>query len=158
MPLRQSTPAGLFASATRAYAQRPALGLPLVDKRGLVQGDLSVSPFEESALVVAARMHLLKADDYGWVTYTQLRWLTEQVAKGLLTLGARGRFVAVAGYNTLEWSVADFATMLSGNALVGVHTTYSPSAAAAVLNNASPHVLLLPSLLLFSGPCSLEVH
>jgi long-subunit acyl-CoA synthetase (AMP-forming) len=98
-----------------------------------------------SPLAAAAGLSLRTHDGFDWLTYRQLGRLSARVARGLAGLGAGGRFVAVCGYNSFEWAVADFAAARAGAGVVGIHATYSKEVILRVLRICRPHVLVVHS-------------
>ena len=147
---RPDTPASLFTRACEAFADRPALGVPLRQEKDTVSsGRISrllsrSTPY--TSLAQAAGVHLQTypqecgtsgADDtkyrYAWLSYGDLGRMVDTVAKGCFPRVAPGSHVGISGYNDIEFCVADFACAVAGIVSVGIHGTHSLDEAATVL-------------------------
>lgn len=121
--------------ACSAYANRPVFGIP---GSTLVPDLVLPRTTPRTALTDAARIRLQSRDGFCWLLYKDLGMLVKQVARGLTSLGMEpGSCVAIAGYNEIEWMVADFAIAAAGFVSVGVHTTYDQASVNAVINKVS---------------------
>ena len=129
---KNDTPASMIVRACDAYANRPVFGTP---SEQLVPAAHMPRTSSRYALVEAAQMQLEEKNDFCWLTYDQLGWLVQRVAKGLVSMGLPDNAkIAIAGYNDIEWMVTDFAIAVAGFVSVGIHTTYSAANAEAVIN------------------------
>ena len=129
---KDDTPASMVTRACSAYANRPVFGIP---GSGLVPDSVLPRTTARTALTDAARIQLQHRDGFEWLLYKDLGKLVRQTARGLTSLGMEpGSRVAIAGYNEIEWMVADFAIAAAGFVSVGVHTTYDQTSANAVIN------------------------
>ena len=64
--------------------------------------------------------------NFGWLKYGDLGTLVDIVARGLLALHIPiGSHIGVAGYNDIEFCVADLAIARAGMVSVGIHGTYT---------------------------------
>ncbi len=69
--------------------------------------------------------------------------LSTSFAHALRGLTARNTFVGICGSNRNETAIADFACALAGCVSVGIHSTYDPTGAAKVINNAELSVIVV---------------
>jgi hypothetical protein len=94
------SPGGMLMAAMAAFPNRPALGHPATwpDPLGLTSRDFN---------------------GYRWATFGDLMPRVERLARGLRRLVPRGAHVAIAGWNQMEWSLADFACAAAGLVSVG---------------------------------------
>ncbi len=77
------------------------------------------------------------------LTYRQMRDATDLFARGLIALGVEhGDRVGIWSTNTLEWTIAQFATPKIGAVLVNLNPAYRSSEAAYVLRQSKVSVLL----------------
>ena len=112
----------------------------------------------------ANSLSMVKADGYSWVTYNTLFRLSKTIAKVLFSrCGVQiGDRIGICGYNTLEWSMCDFACALLGCVSVGMapipyisakslivprletgmHTTNNNEMGKSIINRASMRVIL----------------
>eukprot|EP01064_Diplonema_japonicum_P022536 TRINITY_DN3246_c3_g1_i1.p1 TRINITY_DN3246_c3_g1~~TRINITY_DN3246_c3_g1_i1.p1 ORF type:complete len:1703 (+),score=316.86 TRINITY_DN3246_c3_g1_i1:64-5109(+) len=119
------TPASLISRACNAFENRPVLG---VSCRDITR--LRTTPLW--ALPEAAGIEGVIHRNFRWLLYKDLWYIVSRVAAGLRKVLPEHSYVLIAGYNDLEWAVADFALAVAGMASVGLHTTYTTSRAAAV--------------------------
>jgi long-subunit acyl-CoA synthetase (AMP-forming) len=136
------TPAGRLYRAFRAFANRPALGIP--DAKIMQKHDLLSSVhFRRSAFADALHIELMPNRGYRWISFADLGRMASLVAKVLRGSGiSRGSFVAIAGYNDIEWAACDFACALSGLVSVGIHSTFNAEEALFALQNSGCVALL----------------
>jgi long-subunit acyl-CoA synthetase (AMP-forming) len=139
------TPAGRLYRAFRAFANRPALGIP--DAKVMQAHDLLSSiHFRRSAFADALHMELAPNRGYRWISFGDLGRMASIVAKVLRGTGiSRGSFVAIAGYNDIEWAACDFACALAGLVSVGIHSTFNAEEALFALQNSGCVALLTSS-------------
>jgi len=135
--VEEDTPAGFILSAFAAYYDRLALGITASFTDVSRPGARAFS----TALAKAGGFSLKLHDSFYWLTYSQLGMLAMRVARRLLSLGLHGQFIGICGYNSFEWSVADFACMIAGCGVVGFHTTYTDAIAQQVFANANVSAL-----------------
>mmetsp|Transcript_30395 Transcript_30395/g.91143 ORF Transcript_30395/g.91143 Transcript_30395/m.91143 type:complete len:1957 (+) Transcript_30395:98-5968(+) len=141
---RPDTPASLLARACDAFARRRVLGVPDEDTCPTDERTTVLSRVTERAVLPrTAGIELEKTDGFLWLHYAALGALVDRVARGLVALGLKqGDYVAISGYNDFEWAVADFAVARAGMVSVGIHGTYTPHDAAAVLTSVACSALL----------------
>ena len=141
MPSRD-TPAGRLYRAFRAFANRPALGIP--DAHSMkTHALLSSINFRRSAFSDALRIELTLNRGYRWISFADLGRMASLVAKVLRSTGiSRGSFVAISGYNDIEWAACDFACALSGLVSVGIHSTFNTEETLFALQNSGCVALL----------------
>ncbi len=155
---RPDTPASLILRACEAFSNRPCLGVPVSTGSSAPPPLMSrATPY--TALADSAGITLSpnsEEDDngndddnagdlpqYRWLLYRDLGIMVQCVARGLLSLGIpRGSHVAIAGYNDLEFCVADFALAAAGMVSVGIHGTYSQDEVAHALHQSECVALL----------------
>jgi long-subunit acyl-CoA synthetase (AMP-forming) len=136
------TPAGRISRAFRAFANRPALGIP--DANAMKTHDILGSiHFRRSAFADALRIDLAPNRGYHWISFADLGRTASLVAKVLRGMGIpRGSFVAISGYNDIEWAACDFACAMSGLVSVGIHSTFNAEEALFALQNSGCVALL----------------
>ena len=138
----RDTPAGRIYRAFRAFANRPALGIP--DAVAMKSHELlRAVTFRPSAFAAAMRIDLTPNRDYLWISFGDLGRMAALVAKILRAMDIpRGSFVAIAGYNDIEWAACDFACALSGLVSVGLHSTFDSHETLFALQNSGCVALL----------------
>lgn len=138
----RDTPAGRLYRAFRAFANRPALGIP--DAHSMkTHALLSSINFRRSAFSDALRIELTLNRGYRWISFADLGRMASLVAKVLRSTGiSRGSFVAISGYNDIEWAACDFACALSGLVSVGIHSTFNTEETLFALQNSGCVALL----------------
>lgn len=130
------SPAGFISRAFAQYANRLALGIPdepafdSLSIRGVVKeiGHTFCAPMAD-----AAKITLLPLDHCRWITYRDLGYLAELMARAIRSKVPRGSFVGISGGHSIEWAVCDFACALAGVCSVGIHLTYDAESAYHVL-------------------------
>ena len=149
----RDTPAGRISRAFRAFANRPALGIPDADAMR-AHHLLRTTPFRPSAFAAAMNIQLAPNRDYRWISFGDLGRMAAAVAKILRGMGvARGSFVAISGYNDIEWAACDFACALSGLVSVGLHSTFDARETLFALQNSSCVALLTSADYVLDNEC-----
>ncbi len=138
----RDTPAGRLYRAFRAFANRPALGIP--DALSMRSHKvLSSINFRRSSFSDALHIELALNRGYRWISFADLGRMASLVAKVLRSMGIpRGSLVAISGYNDIEWAACDFACALSGLVSVGIHSTFSAEETLFALQNSGCVALL----------------
>ena len=121
---KKKSPAYLILKAFECFADRPALGQPWrwPDVHGLTS---------------------LSNRGYRWALYRDLRPAVLKIASGLSKIVGRGAHVAICGFNTIEWTLCDFACAVAGLVSVGIHSNYDDKEAIGVLNHSEAQVIVV---------------
>ena len=157
---KTNTPASLVVRACDAFEHRPCLGVPItVHNKSHSNASLLGRCTSYAVLTDAAGMQLQYYKDtkteietkeretkYGWLTYKDLGILIDSVAKGIVAMGIPiGSHVGIAGYNDIEFVVADLALARAGMVSVGIHGTYTSDQAVFALRKSECVALLYMS-------------
>jgi long-chain acyl-CoA synthetase len=125
------SPASVFFRAVTEYRNRPCLGMPSPK----VFSDARRSPILEMT------PHL-ESDGFQWLTYQSVGECASAFARGLYSLNERHKPIAIAGPNSIEWLIADFACALSDSTSIGIHMTNEPDTTAYILDLAQAEILI----------------
>ncbi len=110
---------------------------PLIGETIGAYFDRVAERYPDNEAVVAVHQHVR-------MTYRQMREATDLFARGLIALGVKhGDRVGIWSTNTLEWTIAQFATPKLGAILVNINPAYRSSEAAYVLRQSGVSVLLV---------------
>jgi acyl-CoA synthetase (AMP-forming)/AMP-acid ligase II len=123
-------PATIFMRSAHEYCHRLCLGMPSPS----VFPDIRQSP-------LFSFLPYQEYDSYLWLTYQTISDCAQKIGNGILSLGCSDTPIAIAGYNTVEWMIVDFACALSHRTSIGIHTTNSPQTTQYIFNLSSVQIL-----------------
>ena len=132
---RFDTPASLISRACDAFEHRLCLGVPV---RTLNRPRLT-HPFSLPRVI---GVEGIERNRFLWLTYRDLWTLVRRVAQALKKALPPQSVVMLAGYNDIEWVVADFACAVAGMTTVGVHTTLGVAGAAHIASKSGAVAML----------------
>ncbi len=119
-----------------SYASGPS-PLPLIGETIGAHFDRIAEGYPEREAVVSVHQNVR-------LTYREMREATDLFARGLMALGVRhGDRVGIWSTNTLEWTIAQFATPKIGAILVNINPAYRSTEAAYALRQSGVSVLLV---------------
>lgn len=119
-----------------SYASGPS-ALPLIGETIGAHFDRIAERYPEREAVVSVHQNVR-------LTYREMREATDLFARGLMALGVRhGDRVGIWSTNTLEWTIAQFATPKIGAILVNINPAYRSTEAAYALRESGVSVLLV---------------
>lgn len=119
-----------------SYASGPS-PLPLIGETIGAHFDRIAERYPEREAVVSVHQNVR-------LTYREMRGATDLFARGLMALGVRhGDRVGIWSTNTLEWTIAQFATPKIGAILVNINPAYRSTEAAYALRQSGVSVLLV---------------
>ena len=121
------TPASLISRSCDAFENRPALGISM---RQLNRPRCTSVWTLPEAVGIKPIIH----NNSYWLDYKGVWRIVSSVAEIIRSKYPTGTFIALLGYNELEWIVSDFAIALAGMVSVPVHTSFTQEQVIAHLN------------------------
>lgn len=164
-PLIRDTPASALTNAFKYFANRPYLGMPYPtpekERRVFAPEILATKADANSpppvfaargtgplrAWYMLGRTPAVEADGFRWLSYAQVGAAAVKLGKALRALPgvSVGDVCVLAGYNTIDWALFDFACCISGLRAVGCHATNDVPTALHVLSTSGARVLVATS-------------
>lgn len=147
-----STPAGLPTTTTRTTnipvnVQVRYARTPTIDNRGPAEHPTVMQLWEQAKTRWPTKeaLHWKDAATNVWQNWTWQQYYDNVIAcaKSFIKLGLEpGKAVAIIGFNSKEWFVADFATIFAGGLVSGIYTTNSAEQIQYICENSESQVMV----------------
>eukprot|EP01060_Flectonema_neradi_P006437 TRINITY_DN1434_c0_g1_i4.p1 TRINITY_DN1434_c0_g1~~TRINITY_DN1434_c0_g1_i4.p1 ORF type:complete len:1544 (+),score=254.47 TRINITY_DN1434_c0_g1_i4:210-4634(+) len=135
------TPASLISRSCDAFENRPAFGISMRDLQRPRTTDIWCLP---RCLGIEPLIY----KNFYWMRYKDVWNLVSRISEWLRKNFESGTFIAVQGYNDLEWALADLSIALAGMVSVPVHTSFTaPQAKEHLTRTRVPCLLTMNDLL-----------
>lgn len=140
----------LCCPSTESWTADPLVALPI---RVAESGPAAAPPVTVPQLFdeTVARCSMVPAlcteeSETAWktVTWGEFGALVHRAARALVGLGVeRGSGVAILGFNSVEWLVADIAAIFAGAIAAGIYTTNGPEACQYVIDHCRARIVFV---------------